>query len=366
MNFFNGYNYTEGASSEQDLSGRKRAGSSNTFSRSQFAKSQVVFDLSSFVLAKTDKNAFSGNRLMRNISELESDMDSVDSEILEARLTHYEFKKGLFTMYGALDTISLPDDLRQYKASRKQKDIIPILDPGLSNPTPVTVDTSEKVINVDSNRFRRNFPDRSKFEKGRSVGKGKVPSQNIAKSKVETTKKIPLTRSKLQAKVDSVFNTEPDKGMFENAANKARSAKSRITGTAAEIKDYSEHRRVFQIQWNKILASSFACIAMFLIGAPLGAIIKKGGLGVPFLVSIMFFIIYYLLTMQGEKWAKKGAIPVPVGVWAADLILFVIGIYFLRQARLDARFFEADYYLVKLDNIKKWLAKRGLFAKQAS
>jgi lipopolysaccharide export system permease protein len=366
LELFNGYNYTEGASSEQDLSGRKRSGSRSTFSRSQFAKSQVVFDLSSFVLAKTDKNAFSGNRLMRNISELETDIDSVDSEILEARLNHYDFRKGLFTMYGAQDTVSLPDDLRQYKASRKQKDIIPILDPGLSNPTPIPVDTSEKVINVDSNRFRKNFPDRSKFEKGRPGGKVKVPSQNIPKSKAEATKKVPFTRFKLQAKVDSIFNIEPDKGMFENAANKARSAKSRIDGTAAEIKNYSEDRRVFQIQWNKILASSFACIAMFLIGAPLGAIIKKGGLGVPFLVSIMFFIVYYLLTMQGEKWAKKGAIPVPIGVWAADVILFVIGIYFLRQARLDARFFEADYYLVKLDNAKKWLAKKGLFSKQAS
>ena len=105
---------------------------------------------------------------------------------------------------------------------------------------------------------------------------------------------------------------------------------------------------------------------MFLIGAPLGAIIKKGGLGVPFLVSILFFIIYYLLTMIGEKWAKQGLIPVPVGVWAADVILFVIGLLFLRQARLDARFFEADFYLVQLDKAKQWLSKRGLLARQPS
>jgi lipopolysaccharide export system permease protein len=99
---------------------------------------------------------------------------------------------------------------------------------------------------------------------------------------------------------------------------------------------------------------------MFLIGAPLGAIIKKGGLGVPFLVSILFFIIYYLLTMTGEKWAKQGVIPVPVGVWTADVILFVIGLLFLRQARLDARFFEADFYLVQIDRFKRWLTQKLL------
>lgn len=64
-----------------------------------------------------------------------------------------------------------------------------------------------------------------------------------------------------------------------------------------------------------------ACIAMFLIGAPLGAIIKKGGLGMPFLVSILFFIVYYVLTMQGEKLAKTNTISVAVGVWMADAVL---------------------------------------------
>jgi lipopolysaccharide export system permease protein len=117
---------------------------------------------------------------------------------------------------------------------------------------------------------------------------------------------------------------------------------------------------VFLIQWHKILASSFACIAMFLIGAPLGAIIKKGGLGVPFLVSILFFIIYYLLTMTGEKWAKQDIISVQLGVWTADVALFIVGLFFLRQARLDARLFEADFYSVVYDKFKKWLISKKI------
>ena len=124
------------------------------------------------------------------------------------------------------------------------------------------------------------------------------------------------------------------------------------------IDNFQKELAIFEIQWHKILANSFACIAMFLIGAPLGAIIKKGGLGVPFLVSIFFFIIYYVITMQGEKLAKQETVSVAIGVWVADGILLLVGLIFLRQARIDARLFEADFYSVVMDKIKRWMAEK--------
>jgi lipopolysaccharide export system permease protein len=128
--------------------------------------------------------------------------------------------------------------------------------------------------------------------------------------------------------------------------------------TNETIDNLGKELAVFEIQWHKILANSFACIAMFLIGAPLGAIIKKGGLGVPFLVSIFFFIVYYVITMQGEKLAKQETVSIAVGVWAADVILLIVGLLFLRQARVDARLFDADFYSVVLDKVKQWIAQR--------
>ena len=106
-----------------------------------------------------------------------------------------------------------------------------------------------------------------------------------------------------------------------------------------------------------------ACIAMFLIGAPLGAIIKRGGLGVPFLVSILFFIIYYVLNMQGEKLAKNGVLSPMSGVWMADGILLVIGFIFLRQAKEDARLFDTDFYAVAWDKWKSARKRRKNIAK---
>jgi lipopolysaccharide export system permease protein len=163
-------------------------------------------------------------------------------------------------------------------------------------------------------------------------------------------------------KLDSIFHVQPDANMYQSAGNSARQIKSQTSNINMAVENFDRELRVFEIQWHKIIASSFACIAMFLIGAPLGAIIKRGGLGVPFLVSILFFIVYYVVTMQGEKLAKQGAVGIIAGVWIADILLFGIGLFFLKQARADARLFEADFYSVVFDKVKQWLGKRKKLA----
>jgi lipopolysaccharide export system permease protein len=168
-----------------------------------------------------------------------------------------------------------------------------------------------------------------------------------------------------KAKIDSLLAVPAVQLTYSQAASRARIVKSDLGNILSAQDSYLNEKKIYQIQWHKICASSLACICMFLIGAPVGAIIKKGGLGVPFLVSIMFFIIYYLLTMTGEKWAKQGILDVGTGVWAADAILFVVGLVFLRQARRDARLFELDFYLVIFDKAKNWLADHKLTAKPA-
>jgi lipopolysaccharide export system permease protein len=171
-------------------------------------------------------------------------------------------------------------------------------------------------------------------------------------------KKALSTDSAQYAKADSILNSPARREDVQGAANLARQVKSQVMNTNVTIDNLQKELVVFEIQWHKILANSFACIAMFLIGAPLGAIIKKGGLGVPFLVSIFFFIVYYVITMQGEKLAKQETVSVATGVWVADVILLMIGLVFLRQARIDARLFEADFYSVVIDKVKRWFAQR--------
>src|SRR5690606_4583910 len=114
----------------------------------------------------------------------------------------------------------------------------------------------------------------------------------------------------------------------------------------------------YTIEIYRKYTQSAACLIMFLIGAPLGAIIKKGGLGVPALISILFFILFYVLSILGEKWGRQGLLPVWQCMWTANMLLLPIGFFFLYQARNDSALLELDLYrrfINKLKRNKLWV-----------
>jgi lipopolysaccharide export system permease protein len=102
----------------------------------------------------------------------------------------------------------------------------------------------------------------------------------------------------------------------------------------------------------KKIAQAISCLIMFLIGAPLGAIIKRGGLGVPVLISICFFIAFYVLTEISRKWADDLLMDANLAVWFPNMILLPFGILFMLQARLDTRLLEPDFYKVWVEKIR--------------
>jgi lipopolysaccharide export system permease protein len=361
LELFNGYNYSEGSNTGQELAGQQRKHNPETFSRSRFAKTQVVFDLSSFNLNRTDKKWFQGNRIMRNLRELDQDIDSVNKEIQGQRLQYYRNRSNYFAHIERGVEVTLPVELEQAGEAKTGNW-------SAAESTKVTEPTAEKDSSKataptrQSSRWEKVRPTRRGFLKGLSDSAVQEQAMQAIEQRNTSSALANLSSSDslVAARLDSVLGRPVDGVLLSQATARARSLRSEISSAINTLDVYNTERRVFEIQWHKILASSLACIAMFLIGAPLGAIIKKGGLGVPFLVSILFFIIYYLLTMAGEKWAKQGIIAVPAGVWAADVILFIIGLIFLRQARLDARLFDADAYLVAFDKFRIWLVKRGI------
>jgi lipopolysaccharide export system permease protein len=352
LELFNGYNYTEGSSTDQELAGKKQNAAKETLSRSKFDKTQVIFDLSSFQLERTDKKWFQGNRIMRNLGELTVDVDSIDREMKSVEVRHYQSRASFFNYIDKDDSLYMPEALKAHHRELSQH-------PEDLGYTPVPDSAGQEAANrgdsivqqTDSmqERFRSVWPRRKRVQ-----NKSVVTQNPENKTLAVTDTSIHVTHL-----LDSVLALPASESHYSQAASKARMVKNEIESNRATLQSYLNDRKIYQIQWHKIIASSLACIVMFLIGAPLGAIIKKGGLGVPFLVSILFFIIYYLLTMTGEKWAKQGIIDVISGVWAADVVLLGIGLVFLRQARIDARLFEADFYNVLLDKARQWLKVSG-------
>jgi lipopolysaccharide export system permease protein len=110
--------------------------------------------------------------------------------------------------------------------------------------------------------------------------------------------------------------------------------------------------RQFQVELNKKLTLSFACIVFFLIGAPLGAIIRKGGLGTPAVISILFFVVYYVISISFEKMVKEDLINTLAGMWAASYILLPIGIFLTYKATTDSVILNTETYINLFKRLK--------------
>jgi len=113
----------------------------------------------------------------------------------------------------------------------------------------------------------------------------------------------------------------------------------------------------YEVEWNKKLTMSFACLVFFFIGAPLGAIIRKGGLGTPAVISIFFFVVYYVISISGQKMVEELVIGTFAGMWAASYILLPIGIFLTYKATTDSVILNIETYIVFFKKIKDFVYK---------
>ena len=105
-----------------------------------------------------------------------------------------------------------------------------------------------------------------------------------------------------------------------------------------QVENINKHRK----EWHKKFTLSIACIIFFFIGAPLGSIIRKGGLGLPVVVSVLFFVVYYVISTLGERMAVLGQVNMFAGVWLSSLVLLPIGLFLTFKATTDAALFDGD------------------------
>jgi len=110
--------------------------------------------------------------------------------------------------------------------------------------------------------------------------------------------------------------------------------------------------RNYQVELNKKLTLSFACIVFFMIGAPLGAIIRKGGLGTPAVISILLFVVYYVISISAEKMVKEDIISTFAGTWASSYILLPVGIFLTYKATTDSAILNTETYFNFLKKLK--------------
>ncbi len=128
------------------------------------------------------------------------------------------------------------------------------------------------------------------------------------------------------------------------AVNMARASNSYATGFSNDVRNRKRHIRGHYIEVHRKFTLSMACLILFFIGAPLGAIIRKGGLGMPVVISILFFLLFHITSLTGEKMAKSGDLPIWAGMWLSSFILTPIGVFLTYKATTDSVILDSEFY----------------------
>lgn len=147
--------------------------------------------------------------------------------------------------------------------------------------------------------------------------------------------------------LDSVLSTLTSSDLqrtYTDAANIAENSKNDVMFRSFSKIDLQKKIRGHNVELQRKFTLSFACLIFFFIGAPLGAIIRKGGLGMPVVISVVLFIIYYIIDNVGYKMARDGVWSVWQGVWLSSFILFPLGVFITYKAVNDSALFNADAY----------------------
>lgn len=147
--------------------------------------------------------------------------------------------------------------------------------------------------------------------------------------------------------LDSLFNSPSQsfaKTYLSQALAKARRQKMDYEYRSMMISEEAKVMRRHDIEMQRKFTLSFACIIFFFIGAPLGAIIKKGGIGTPLVISVFLFIVYFIIDNAGLKMARDGKVEVYLGMWLSAYALFPLGIFFTYKAVGDSAVFNMDAY----------------------
>ena len=148
-------------------------------------------------------------------------------------------------------------------------------------------------------------------------------------------------------------------------------ARANVSSLAAEVEwkgivvgDGERFVRRHEIAWHEKFTLSLACLLFFFIGAPLGAIIRKGGLGMPAVISVIIFIIYYIINTSGMKMARDGSWNMIYGMWVSTGILLPIGIFLTYKANSDSVVFNMEAYMAALKRLLGVRSSRHIFRKE--
>lgn len=304
------------------------------FRQDKFDKQTYLINLSGYDFSRTDENLFKNNYQVQDVFQLERSTDSLRN-IYDRRVT--ELSGNLTSRYYLKSAThrerNYADSLR---SNRKHRDKF-ARDPALWDlPDGENQETDTAFLHEDS------------------IINLKIAIMND--SMRNTYYKIPPKELVVKLNLDSLYmSMDADKKSQVNSKLKqfAVEAQSIVNRNEEDFTVRKRNIAKFRNAWHQKFTLSFACMIFFFIGAPLGAIIRKGGFGLPIVVSVIVFLIYYMISTAGMKMARESVWEPWQGMWLSSFIILPLGIFLTYKATVDAQLF----------NKEAWIRFFGVFGK---
>jgi lipopolysaccharide export system permease protein len=295
-------------------------------------ESQNVLQDNCIVAEKGTMTSLPGGNLLEltlyNGTRYQEDGNMGDTSTAFTRLAFKQYKK-LFDI-SALQMMNISDS--NYKNDSKMfsvRQLNKVIDSSQRLKDSINKST---LLHIDSHIFYLNPPD--------SIWN---------KASVQSVKAAKIT----DAVSDSIKNI-----MTNSSISSAYNIKNELQFSTAQLSGIDDSLLDSKIEWHRKYALSFSCLILFFIGAPLGSIIRKGGFGMPLVFAIIFFLVFHLLNVFGEKFAKDGTLSAFTGMWLSVICLTPVGAFLTYKAMNDSQLFNKEFYLRPFKKLAAFIKKQ--------
>lgn len=312
--------------------------------KNRFKEDFITMDLSGFDLQRTDEELWKSHMKMLSMRQLRDAIDSLNAQSNKRRV---EMERYMSRSVSIIDTTKVKPSIITSRSKGIKAASIPDTLKKDSNATSPVV-TTTRISNFstlqpkDTAVKEMAAPDRDVSYR---VPPASIERDTIIQDSVPVSSFAKLELADRRQVVNVAMN------MTRNAKNYMSRSKEEITG---RVEFVNKHK----MEWHRKLTLSLAVILLFFIGAPLGAIIKKGGLGLPVIFSVVFFLIYHITSITGEKMVETGKLLPSQGMWLSSAILLPIALFLTYKAAKDASLFDWDVYVRVLERVGKLFAKK--------
>ncbi len=203
------------------------------------------------------------------------------------------------------------------------------------------IDSLHNQLQERENRYLNDFNNRFRFYSSLDTINLDMPDTNYTKN----------------FNINMILGSANTESIIRNAIDNARSNKEFVNNSHREFHQRKRSLSRYEIEFQRKFTLSFACIVFFLVGAPMGAIIRKGGFGLPLVIAVLCFVIFHVTSVTGEKFVRETVIPAWQGMWIAPIVLLIAGILLSVKATTDSSIMNLESYTKHYDTVIQFLKK---------